>query len=268
MIIIGARVRGVKHKHEGTHCDDWFEFSSVGPWTVIAVSDGAGSSRFSRVGAKKACEAAVKLLCDDLKNHSIEPRQVWSTDTWRRDPENGSFAEEDLEKIQQMLHRAMLGAYDAVELAVRERRESLEHRSILSREPEIKDFSSTLLLAIHATVRCRETDYSLVMTCQVGDGTMAIIDHKGGLHLLAKPDKGSYGGETVFITDRSKLSRNQLSRKTFSYFSPMRSFLVMSDGVADIYFPADPGILRLYGDLVLSGVIGLRVLDRQRSHQP
>src|SRR5262249_28969779 len=25
--LLGARVRGKKHKHEGTHCDDWFEFT-------------------------------------------------------------------------------------------------------------------------------------------------------------------------------------------------------------------------------------------------
>src|SRR5207237_7970690 len=31
--ILAARVRGKKHKHEGTHCDDWFEFATAGPWT-------------------------------------------------------------------------------------------------------------------------------------------------------------------------------------------------------------------------------------------
>jgi hypothetical protein len=96
------------------------------------------------------------------------------------------------------------------------------------------------------------------MTCQVGDGMMAAVDPKGGFQLLAQPDKGSYGGETVFLTERAKLGRAHLMRKTFPYFSPMRSLLVMTDGIADIYFPPDPEMLKLYGDLVLSGVIGLR----------
>lgn len=42
-LVFGARVRGRKHKHEGTNCDDWFEFDTVGDWTLMAVSDGAGS---------------------------------------------------------------------------------------------------------------------------------------------------------------------------------------------------------------------------------
>src|SRR5947209_19837995 len=48
--LVGARVRGRKHKHDGTNCDDWFELAQAGPWSLIAVSDGAGSYRLSRVG--------------------------------------------------------------------------------------------------------------------------------------------------------------------------------------------------------------------------
>jgi hypothetical protein len=262
--IIGARVRGVKHKHEGTHCDDWFNFDEAGPWTVIAVSDGAGSARYSRVGARAACKAAVQQLCDDLRDHTIEPRppepEVWNK-ALQRDASSWTFAGPDIEKVQEALHRAMLAAYDAVERAADERRDSPEHEAELSRKPALGDFSATLLLAVHATVRYGETDFSLVMTCQVGDGMMAAIDHRGGFQLLAQPDKGSYGGETVFLTDRAKLDRAGLTRKTFPFFSlrPMRALLVMTDGVADIYFPPDPEMLRLYGDLVLSGVIDLRV---------
>jgi hypothetical protein len=258
MRIIAARVRGVKHKHEGLNCDDWFEFANAGPWTIIAVSDGAGSARFSRVGAEHACKAAVRQICHDLKDHQIETRTNWSPETWQRDEATGSFAEEDLEKVQVALHAAMLAAYDAVEQAAHERSDRPEYEACLSRKPNIDDFAATLLLAIHCTVKVREAEYSLIMTCQVGDGMMAAVNGEGGFQLLAQPDKGSYGGETVFITDKKKLGRTQLMRKTFPYFSPMRALMVMTDGVADIYFPPDPEMLRLYGDLVLNGVIELR----------
>ena len=46
--------------------------------------------------------------------------------------------------------------------------------------------------------------------------------------------------------------------KTFPFFSPMRALMVMTDGLADDYFPNDPGLLRLYGDLVLNRVIDIR----------
>lgn len=257
--IVGARVRGVKHKHDGTHCDDWFEFDTTGSWTVIAVSDGAGSARFSRVGARRACEAAVQKLCNELKDHSIKSRSTWSEKTFERDSASGEFLEDDLERVQKALHSAILTAYDDVEQAVLERRDRQDYQKILSREPTIHDFSATLLLAVHTTVGYHRTDYDLVMTCQVGDGMMAAIDHEGGVRLLAEPDKGSYGGETTFLTDKAKLVPPHLTAKTIPFFGPrMRTLMVMSDGVADIYFPPKPEMLRLYGDLVLSGVIGLK----------
>ena len=57
--VIAARVRGKKHKHEGTNCDDWFEIANVDDVTFIAVSDGAGSKKFSRIGARESCKASV-----------------------------------------------------------------------------------------------------------------------------------------------------------------------------------------------------------------
>ena len=77
MSIVGAQVRGVKHKHEGLNCDDWFEFKSVGPWTMIAVSDGAGSARFSRVGAEQACKAAVGRLCATWNSTRSSRARPW-----------------------------------------------------------------------------------------------------------------------------------------------------------------------------------------------
>ena len=60
--VIGARVRGKKHKHEGSNCDDWFEAAAYGDATFLAVSDGAGSKKFSRIGAKESCKAATGFL--------------------------------------------------------------------------------------------------------------------------------------------------------------------------------------------------------------
>src|SRR5436190_1624232 len=82
--IIGARVRGKKHKHEGTNCDDWFEFITAGTWTIITVSDGAGSKVFSRVGALESCRAAAEELRACLAEHRLKERENWSNETFKR----------------------------------------------------------------------------------------------------------------------------------------------------------------------------------------
>src|SRR5262249_2410527 len=46
-------------------------------------------------------------------------------------------------------------------------------------------------------------------------------------------------------------------RKKLYYLSPtpIRALMVMTDGVADDYFPADPGMSKLYADLILNGAL-------------
>ena len=33
--VTAARVRGKKHKHDGTNCDDWFEYDVNGDWKIL-----------------------------------------------------------------------------------------------------------------------------------------------------------------------------------------------------------------------------------------
>ncbi len=118
--VIGARVRGKKHKHEGTNCDDWFEFDVVGPWTLIAVSDGAGSKKFSRVGAKASTRAAIESLKKALEDQPISLSDERGR-TPSRDETTLVFADPDVERVQVALHTAMKAAFEAVRKATDQR---------------------------------------------------------------------------------------------------------------------------------------------------
>lgn len=258
MKLIGARVRGKSHKHNGTNCDDWFEFAVSNNWTIIAVSDGAGSKKFSRVGAKVSCQAAVNYLADFLKDCKINDREIWSVDSFKRDELTGAFYESDLEQVQKALHEAMKVAYNAIKEKADECYKLADYLEALGRRVDINDFSATLLLTVHTTVKYKEADYSFVLTCQVGDGMIAAVNQDTVLNLLGQPDRGEYSGQTEFITSHKKLEKHNLMRKTFPFFSPIKALMVMTDGVADDYFPNDPGMLQLYGDLILNQVIEIK----------
>lgn len=255
--LLAARVRGKKHKHEGTHGDDWFEIAQSGVWGIIAVADGAGSKMFSRVGARAACEAAVHYLAEQLQSHQIVSRDHWSTDTFARD-EAYHFKEQDIELTQQFLHEAMQVAYQAVVQAW-QARDELKHyyKALGNRDLELSDLASTLLLAVHTVVTVQEVDYSLVLACQIGDGlTAAIYKNKAETGLLSEIERNTFSGETQFLTTATKkLERDSLATKTYPFFSPLRALMVMTDGVADDYFPPEKEMLRLLGDLILNGVI-------------
>ncbi|MFM2062761.1 MAG: hypothetical protein RLZZ507_2431 [Cyanobacteriota bacterium] len=246
--LIGARVRGKMHKHNGTNCDDWFESAVSGKWTIIAVSDGAGSKKLSRIGAKESCQAAVKYLADTLEIYQIK--------------EGITHAElstgADIDTIKNILHKAMKKAYDAVENKANACRNLVPYYKVLdNREAEIKDFSATLLLAVHTTIKVEDNNYNLILTCQVGDGMLAAISQAGTLKLLGNPDSGDYAGQTDFLTSKNKLETSNLNQKTFHFLGNLKCLMLMTDGVADNYFPNDPGMLELYGDLVLNKIINI-----------
>ena len=253
--IVGARVRGRRHKHEGTNCDDWFDIATTGAWSIIAVSDGAGAKPFSRVGARVACQSAIETLCSRLSRHELLDRDEWTPQTFRYGESDFSYFEPDLAYLQDALHEALESARAATESAAANRSNLPEHQSLLGRPLSPDDLWATLLLAVQILVPYRGSSYSLVMTLQVGDGISAALFRDGSPSILDNPDSGRYAGETIFVTSTSSWSRADVYRRIYPFFSPMRALMVMTDGVADDYFPFESGLRRLYDDLVEHGII-------------
>jgi hypothetical protein len=92
----------------------------------------------------------------------------------------------------------------------------------------------------------------------------AAVDAAGGLHLLAPEESGGkYSGETEFLTDTRTIEPARLAASTYPFLGLLRALLVMSDGVADPYFPNDPGMLRLFGDLIVNGVFAVPGVSKE-----
>jgi hypothetical protein len=259
--ITGARVRGKKHKHEGSNCDDWFEFETEGSWTFIAVSDGAGSKKFSRMGAKLSCRTAVEYLVKELKYYKVHKRKEWNEEVFEKNSA-GEYVEKDIEFVQKSIHNAINEAYEALCKKTVELKNDYNYCNILERKPEIEDLSCTLLLAVHCIIKYNNSDYSLILTCQIGDGMTASIGDDG-LSILGLADSGDFSGETDFLTSTEKLTGENLKEKTFAYFGKMKALMVMTDGVSDDYFPCDPDLLRLYGDLVINDIIDINHFSKE-----
>lgn len=61
--VVAASVAGAMHNHKALPCQDYYKHAH-GKNFVAIVSDGAGSAKYGKIGAKTACET----LCDILKN--------------------------------------------------------------------------------------------------------------------------------------------------------------------------------------------------------
>jgi hypothetical protein len=255
-VALGARVRGKKHKHDGRGCDDWFEMGVAGAWTILAVADGAGSREFSRLGAEYACKAAREYLQQELQKFQIE---ALTPDAWARDPD-WCFVGRELKELQLLLYESFRQAHAEMKRAA-DNRADTDHQAILGRPPTVEDFACTLLVAIHTVAQGDGGPLDLVLACQVGDGIAAAISAGGSLVLLGEAARGDHAGETAFISDPRRVDAASLRTRTQVFVGKLRALMLMTDGVADDYFPNDPDLLRLYADLVLNGIVQLRVDD-------
>lgn len=251
--VTGARVRGKKHKHDGTNCDDWFEFDTSDDWIIAAVSDGAGSKKFSRIGAMESCKAAVSFIKEKLAEVPKEMVLKLSL------PLGKSEFMESCGYFASIIQDAVIYASDAVKDAFESRKSKFEYLRIIDRDMELKDFSGTLLLSMMIPLKIEnETEY-FVLTCQIGDGMICSVDRSAeydkALRLLGEPDSGAYSGETDFLTSEKMQQKERLMSKTKVMRGKTSVIMLMSDGVADDYFPNQPELLRLVMDLELNGVI-------------
>lgn len=254
--ITAASVRGKKHKHDGSNRDDSFAFEFVDVGVVTVVSDGAGSKKFSRIGAKCVCRAAAEYVKISMK--ALKARLPEYTEFLGMSFESEGFGRACAE-IAGILRGSYAVAYDAVEAACEKRKDLPEFMEAVGREPEIKDFSCTLLTALTIPVETENGREFFTAAIQVGDGMIAAVDanaHFGNaLAVLGTADSGSFAGETEFITSENMCSPENLMSRTKIRRGKMTHLMLMTDGVADDYYPNDPQLLRLFADLRLNGII-------------
>lgn len=251
--VIAANVRGKKHKHEGNNCDDWFEESSVGELVFAAVSDGAGSRKFSRIGARESCRAAVGYLVSTFETLWVQQPELSEHIALEFGDERCMDA---CRVLAGVVRQAVLKAREAVETAFLTRSADPAYTAALGRPLEWKDFAGTLLVA---AVFPAGAAGKLTITCQIGDGIIALIDSKApfaaSVKLMGAPDSGVFSGETEFLISARMGTQEALQSRTKLSRSHSDILLMMTDGVADDYFPHETEIRRLYCDLAVNGIL-------------
>ena len=168
-----ASRQGASHLKDGTPNQDSVVVTTaflgrLGPAAIMAVSDGAGSARYSQFGSQAACAAGVASLARQLdRNRAIA--------------------------VKGHLLRS------ALQRAVRSARRSVMDTALRSAGAvNVNDYACTVMLAL-ASER-------LVGVAHVGDGCVVAGDG-GEWRLLSEPDNGEFANETKFLTNPRNLPR-------------------------------------------------------------
>ncbi len=253
--IIGARVRGKKHKHDGTNCDDFFETALTEDCAISVVCDGAGSRMLSRIGARVCAETAA----DYLKNSLTElfKRETDLKAKLSADMSANDFME-GCGKIAALVRDSAREAFAAQQGELKKLSEDEKYTKALGRPAAVSDLSCTFLAAVAVPLDINGARQTLTVSVQIGDGCICTIDSKSNaencLRLIGEADSGKFSGETDFISEKN-IVPDVIGGKTRVGRGPADIVMLMTDGVADDYFPAQPMMKRLYLDLCLNGIL-------------
>jgi len=289
-LLVGATVRGKGHKQDGLYGDDSFGLAHAGKWRVMAVSDGAGSSRLSRFGSHHAVRSVIdelvkRLSYIDLSTRVFEPAELqqlrnhdWPSAVVAAYRDSFLLAAQSVvgwvcvENTKDGGRGACRRALDAaVRTAAaesgkyRKRVDSTQAGKLVEINPS--DCNATLLVATTTRIWVRGSDGApkevlLVASCAIGDGMIVAFRKPGGkapysIDLMV-PDAGQYSGESVFLST-SQASPDQIEGRfrldVVGAISDVAAIAAMSDGVGDDYYGTNVGMQRLLCDLVANGIL-------------
>lgn len=253
--IIAARVRGKKHKHEGTNCDDFFEAAMTDDCAICVVSDGAGSKKISRIGARVCAETAVEFLKETMAQTFVafpDLKKGLSSDM------SGQEFMDACMKIVLQVQESARKAFEAQQRKLSEIENDEVYISTLGRKPVLSDLSATFLSAVVIPLEIDGKRSCFMASVQIGDGCICAInsaaDAEHCFKLMGEADSGKFSGETDFISEKNT-EPSALAGRTRVSRGESDVIMLMSDGVGDDYFPVASRMKCLYLDLCLNGIL-------------
>lgn len=241
--IVAASKRGRSHKNVGSFRDDDFaykHFEKTG-WSVVAVSDGAGSYSLARKGSQLACNAVVEYF---EKHSDLEQSKIFEEKLIEF---NSSKDENLLKEIEilskQNLYKATVFVHNQIKMHAA--KTFAEHPELFN-NPKAKThldyYHSTLIFALF-----KKYDFGyVILTFGVGDCPIAIMSKdKTSTSLLNWLDVGEFGGGTRFITQPNIFHSQEhpmASRFNFKIVPDFSFLFLMSDGIYDPKFVVEANL--------------------------
>lgn len=278
-IVVSSR-RGRSHANVGSFRDDDFAFKQLADsgWGVIAVSDGAGSSKFSRKGSQLACKIIIdyfenKLttgITDEfellakayhaenvLKNTAIEKPVVENSieepvveNPLLEEPAENAVAitppadapavkEPVAESNGQKISKFIYNMLGNAARTVHKTLEEFAGKNAIT----LKDLHSTLIFAI-----IKKYDFGyVILTFGVGDCPIGLVNRDvSEIKLMNWLDVGEFGGGTRFITMPEIFNSDKFpTRFGFTMVDDFSYLMLMTDGIYDPKFVVEANLAKI-----------------------
>lgn len=243
--IVVASNRGRSHENTGAFRDDDFAFKYIEStgWSVVAVSDGAGSYPLSRRGAELACKSVV-----DYFEHLTDLQALQELEGKIRQYE--THQEEALWKeievsAKQQLYKAVLHAHNSIRTEATQLHAAAPELFTNPKAKALQDyFHATLIFTLFKKF---DAGY-ILLTFGVGDCPIAVMNKdRTDTLLLNKLDVGEFGGGTRFVTQSDIYQPDarpltMAERFNVLYTADFSYLFLMTDGIYDAKFVVEANL--------------------------
>lgn len=225
--LVAVSKRGRSHANVGSFRDDAyaFEHHEKTGWSIVAVSDGAGSAKISRQGSKMACEGIVDYFTKNIDQETLNEFDKIVQE--QRDETEGA-ARKLNNFVYTQLGTAVLTVHKQMATFAKEH------------EYALRDLHSTLIFIL-----MKEYDFgTAVLSFGVGDCPIGILnENQTEVELMNWLDVGEFGGGTRFVTMPEIFSNEKFAtRFGFKLAGKFSYLMLMTDGVYDPKFEVEANL--------------------------
>lgn len=215
--IVLASKRGRSHAHEGKFREDDFAINKLpADWSIVSVSDGAGSAMMAREGSRLATVSVNKFFCSSEILNEIENsiNIIYTSETSKEQ-------NEAQDNVIRMLYEGILSVYQTLEKTASEN------------DFSINDLHATLIFAL---VKKFSFGY-VILSFGVGDCPINLVNTDfSKAELLNIMDVGEFSGGTRFITMKEIFKDDIISRFKITCVEDFSYLILMTDGIYDAKF--------------------------------
>jgi len=225
--LVVASNRGRSHAIKGSYRDDSYAYAELpSGWGVIAVSDGAGSAKYSRKGAEIACTSVI----NNLREHLTEENTKLLDEAIAVYAGNTSVAGRLQDIAYPYLSAAAKYAYNLIEAFATDL------------NAPVGDFHATLSFIL---VKKYQSGYAF-LSFGVGDCPIVLVSKDlNVVKPLNKLDAGDFGGGTRFITMPEIFKKDDYdSRFNFEFTVDFPYVILMTDGIYDPKFEVEANLAK------------------------
>ncbi|MBE0392380.1 PP2C family serine/threonine-protein phosphatase [Flavobacterium sp. PL002] len=229
--IVIASKRGRSHANVGSFRDDHFTYKNINDsgWSVVAVSDGAGSASLSREGSKISCDLIVSYFEEHFTPENLKEFDETLFNHHNKTGENTSkkisrFVYENLSKAAWFVNKEL-------------------EKTATKLERPLKDFHATLIFTL---VKKYDFGYA-ILSFGVGDCPIGLINKDmTEIKLMNWLDVGEFGGGTRFITMPEIFQSEQFqTRFGFKLVDDFSYLMLMTDGIYDPKFVVEANLEKI-----------------------